>query len=66
LHFDKNPQGSFEFNCHLTYFAETIEGVLSSIFFGIMILDCYILPGRMPGMSVLACFSLNRNGRFIG
>ena len=27
-----------------------------------MIIDYYILPGRLPGMSVLACFSLNRNG----
>ena len=26
----------------------------------VMIIDYYILPGRVPGMSALACFSLNR------
>jgi len=31
-----------------------------------MILDYYILPGRVPGMSAMACFSLNRSGRSIG
>jgi SAM-dependent methyltransferase len=28
----------------------------------VMILDYHILPGCMPGMSALACFSLNKNG----
>jgi SAM-dependent methyltransferase len=28
-----------------------------------MILDYFILPGRLPGMSALACFSLNRTNR---
>jgi len=31
-----------------------------------MILDYFILPGRVPGMSALACFSLNRSGHDAG
>jgi SAM-dependent methyltransferase len=34
---------------------------LHKLISGVMIFDHYILPDRLPGMSALACFSLNRN-----
>ena len=37
---------------------------LHKLISGIMIFDYYILPARLPGMSALACFSLNRKGHF--
>jgi len=39
---------------------------LHKLISSVMILDYYILPGRVPGMSALACFSLNRNERSSG
>jgi SAM-dependent methyltransferase len=36
---------------------------LHKLIAGVMIFDYYFLPGRVPGMSALACFSLTRNDR---
>jgi SAM-dependent methyltransferase len=38
-----------------------IVKLLHKLISGAMIFDYYIMPGSVPGMSALACFSLNRN-----